>query len=499
MDLEIQTKYGKVKGFTEDGLNKWYGIPYSKPPVGELRFRRAVECEPWDGVKDCTKFKGRCIQFKLPSSPLSTDSEDCLQLNIWRNNNKDEQKLPVYVWIHGGYLHTGSGIDDMYHGDSFAKNGLLYITINYRLGPLGCYNFAIYQKDLFDSNCFLSDQIMALKWIRDNIEAFGGDPHNVTIAGESAGSSSVCLLMASPAAKGLFHKAICQSGPPDAYEPSEKQLKKDKKFLDEFLRELHLQPDNIEKLRQVDIEDIQKVALKLTQSNDDEEEDNLNIPSSVYDDLNPESLFDLVKAGKVKNIKLIIGTTHDEGTYLYSMEECPMNWKEIKSFCERYDLLAKFPDFKHLYRMLPTESEQCSQFITDHDFLVNSCFLADEVSQWSENAVWMYRFDYPPPLFKEIELNATHGCDIYISANQLEGRGQAIYGDADPKVLKYLVDSMHGSFVQFAKTGDPNGAHLDVTWEQYEREGRKTLILNEKNEVVVNPNKEMLEVWEKPL
>jgi len=406
----------------------------------------------------------------------------------------------VYLWIHGGYLHTGSGIDDMYHGESFAKNGILYITINYRLGPLGCYDFTIYQKDLFDSNCFLSDQIMALKWVRDNIEAFGGDPNNVTIAGESAGSSSVCLLMASPAAKGLFHKAICQSGPPDSFEPPEKEYKKNKKFLDKFLEELHIEPDkDIEKIREMDIEDIRKVALKLTKTDDDEDEDNLNIPSSVYDDLNPESLFDMVKAGKVKDIKLIIGTTHDEGTYLYSMGECPMNWEEIRSFCERHNLLSKYLDFKHLYRLLRKESDQCSQFYTDYEFLVNSCFFADEVSKWSENEVWMYRFDYPPPLFKEIELNATHACDIYISSNQLGERGRVIYGDTDPKVLKHLVDSMHGSFVQFAKTGNPNGEHLDVTWDRYDIESRKTFIIDEKNKVLVNPNKEKLEVWEKPV
>jgi len=485
MDLEIQTRYGKVKGFTEDGINKWYGIPYAKPPVGELRFRRAVECESWDGIVDCTKFKGRCIQFDFPCPILPTDSEDCLHLNIWRNNNKDEKNLPVYVWIHGGSYRTGSGIDEMYHGESFAKNGILYITINYRLGTLGYYDFSLYSKDLYDSNCFLSDQIMALKWIKENIEAFGGDPNNVTLAGESAGSCSVCLLMASPAAKGLFHKAICQSGPPKTYKYFKEQPKMNKIYLDQFLKELHLQPDkDIKKIRELNIEDIRKIDYKMNKSDDD---DNIfSISPIVFDDLLPKNLFDGVKAGEVTDIKLIIGTTHDEGTYLYSMEECPMNWNEIRTFCKRHGLLSKYNDFKNHYGQLPTEAEQCCEFITDYQFLINSCFIADALSQWNENEVWMYRFDYPPPLFEYIELNATHGCDIYISANQLENkRGKSIYGDAEPNVLKYLVDSMHGSFVQFAKTGNPNGSHLDITWEKYDSETRKTFIFNERNELVV--------------
>jgi len=492
MDLEIQTKYGKVKGFTKDGISKWYGIPYAKPPVGELRFRRAVECEPWVGVRDCTKFKGRCIQFKLPCSPIPTDSEDCLQLNIWRKDSQDK-KLPVYFWIHGGYLHTGSGIDEMYHGESYAENGVLYISINYRLGPLGCYNFSLFNKDLFDSNCFLSDQITALKWVRDNIEAFGGDPNNVTIAGESAGASSVCTLLGSPAAKGLFQKAICQSGPPDACPSIEEERESDKNCIRKFLKELNIKEEEIEKLRTLDIETIRKASLRFT----DSDEKDLNLPGIAFDDLNPGSLFDITKAGKITDVKLIIGTTHDEGTFLYSMEECPRDWKEIKEFCKDHKLTSKYTDFKQLYSKLPTITDQACQFITDYNFLINSCFLADYFSKY--NDTWMYRFDFPPPLFESIDLNATHGCDIYIAANKVTGKGADIYGGTKPNVLKYLVDSMHGSWVNFAKTGNPNGSHLDIEWEKYNTDTRKTLVFDEKNKLLVNPNQEKLAIWEKPL
>jgi len=493
MDLEIQTKYGKVKGFTKDGISKWYGVPYAKPPIKELRFRRAVECDPWEGVIDCTKFRGRCVQFKLPISDLPDDSEDCLHLNIWRKDNQ-EKNLPVYFWIHGGYLHTGSGIDEMYHGESFAKEGVLYISINYRLGPLGCYNFSLLDKDNFDSNCFISDQIMALKWVKDNIAAFGGDPNNITVAGESAGSTSVCTLIISPAAKGLFHKAICQSGPPDASQSVEKEEAFAKAFLRDYLKELKIDEKDITKLRDMDINKLKTAALKITNS----EEKHISIPNIAFDDLYPVDVYNLLKAGKANtDVKLIIGTTRDEGTYLYSMEECPLNWKDIQQFCKDNNLMGKYIDFKQLYRKLRTEEKQCCEFATDYNFLINSSFFADYFSQY--NDTWMYRFDYPPPLFATIDLNATHGCDIYIASNTLKGRGASIWNDMDPKVLKYLVDSMHGSFISFAKTGNPNGPHLDIEWEKYDAKTRKTIIFDEKNKLLVNPNAEKIAIWENPL
>ncbi|OUM59023.1 hypothetical protein PIROE2DRAFT_21295 [Piromyces sp. E2] len=498
MDLEVQTKYGKVKGFTKDGISKWYGIPYAKPPLGELRFRRAVECEPWEGVKDCTSFKGRCIQFKLPSSPVSTDSEDCLQLNIWRKDN-DEKKLPVYLWIHGGYLHTGSGTDDIYHGESFAKEGILYISINYRLGPLGCYDFSLLNKDLFDSNCFLSDQIMALKWVRDNIEAFGGDPSNVTVAGESAGASSICALIMSPAAKGLFHKAICQSGPPDACQSFEKETNKTQNYLKTFLKEVNVDEKDIGKLRDLDIEVIRKAALKLSNTDDND----VSVPGISFDDLYPKNVYELLKEGKANtDVKLIIGTTRDESTYLYSMEECPTNWREIRTFCENKGLIGKLLDFRSYYSKLRYESDQCCEFVTDYTFLINSIYFADYLSKYSD--VWMYRFDYPPPLFTYIEvgdtpMNATHGCDICIALNSLQGRGKDIWDGMEPNELKYLIDSMHGSFVNFAKTGNPSGPHLDITWDKYDTETRKTIIFNKKNQLLVNPNREKLAIWDEPI
>jgi para-nitrobenzyl esterase len=178
--------------------------------VGDLRFRRAVECEPWKEVKKLYSFWWSFLSINLffyLRLVVSNDTEDCHYLNTWRKNN-DIKKLPIVVWSHRGYLHYCSATNVPYDGDNF-------VSFEYRLGPLGCYNFSIYNKEALNPNCCLSDETLALKWVKENIEAFSGDPNNITINGESAGGASVLALMTYPLVKRLFQKAICQSGYPD--------------------------------------------------------------------------------------------------------------------------------------------------------------------------------------------------------------------------------------------------------------------------------------------
>jgi len=324
-ELVINTKYGKVEGFVKDDISRWYGVPYAKPPIDDLRFRRAVACDPWDDVKKCTQFGGRPYQFRFNNVfDGKNDTEDCLYLNIWRKNS-DEKNLPVYVWIHGGYLHSSAAHDYLFDDDTFAKEGLLYISIGYRLGPLGCYDFSIYDKEAFDSNCCLSDQIIALKWIKENIEAFGGDPNNITINGESAGGASVLALLTCPSAKGLFQKAICQSGYPDG-QHSEKS---NKLLMDMFLEYLQLKPEEAKQIRTMDIKTLQSATNYVF--------DNLSKypgiywPSFVYDDLLPEDCYTALRNGSADGVKLIIGTNKNESTVFKLSHECPItNKKKFK-------------------------------------------------------------------------------------------------------------------------------------------------------------------------
>lgn len=208
---------GAVRGSERDGVRVFKGIPYAQPPVGSARWRPPAPLPAWRGERDATRFGAACVQPRsrpgsIYAESLPAMSEDCLSLNIWAPSRREP--LPVFVWIHGGSLTTGAGSLPMYDGTRLAKRGLLVVTINYRLGVLGYLahpDLGAESPQRLSGNYGLLDQIAALEWIKRNIAAFGGDPGNVTIAGESAGALSVMYLMASPPARGLFHKAVAQS------------------------------------------------------------------------------------------------------------------------------------------------------------------------------------------------------------------------------------------------------------------------------------------------
>jgi len=487
-ELVIKTKYGRVEGFVKNGLSRWYGIPYAKPPVGNLRFRRAVECESWTDIKNCTEFASPCYQFKSFFPNGKKNSENCLTLNIWRQNN-DKKNLPVMLYIHGGYLHNNSGNDKSFHGDNVANEGVLYISINYRLGPLGCYDFSIYNKEAFDSNCTLSDQIMALKWVNDNIQAFGGDPQNITIMGESAGGASVLALMTSPAAKGLFQKAICQSGYPDGeHFPNSNKL-----LVDMFLEYLKISPKEIELLRDMNIEKL--VSANHYVFKNLSRYPGIYWPNFVYDDLLPEDCYYTLKNGSADGVKLILGTNKNESTFFALTREIPLSKAKIKTMFDNNNMSDQFPDVDEFYFKKHNRSNlnSCLDFGTDHMFLMGSIKFADIHSQ--RNDVWMYRFDYEPPLLKAVGVKATHGIDIFISLKTMDPLGRLIWTICKPSSKCLLEQYMFNSFVTFAKTGNPNGDHLNLQWEKYNTESRKTFLIDKEPSLVDNPNKEKIDFW----
>ncbi len=213
----VQAPAGTMRGVQQEGLRVFKGVPYAAAPVGPLRWRPPVAAPAWSGVLEASDFGPACVQPKanaasIYASPLKAMSEDCLSLNIW--SPKEAKGAPVLVWIHGGSLVAGSSSETMYDGAALARRGLVVVSINYRLGVLGYLahpQLSAESAEHVSGNYGLLDQIAALRWVRDNIAAFGGDPARVTIAGESAGGLSVIYLMASPRARGLFDKAIAQS------------------------------------------------------------------------------------------------------------------------------------------------------------------------------------------------------------------------------------------------------------------------------------------------
>src|SRR6516225_7634296 len=216
--LQVTIESGKLRGSSTDGVVSFKGIPFAAPPVGQLRWRAPQPVAPWSGVREATSFQSDCMQVPFPSdaAPLGTKpAEDCLYLNVWKPDAATTDKLPVMVWIYGGGFVNGGSSPAVYDGSQFAKKGVVFVSFNYRLGRFGFFAHPALTRENADGllgNYGFLDQIAALQWVQKNILAFGGDPGNVTIFGESAGGFSVHMLMGSPLAQGLFHKAIIESG-----------------------------------------------------------------------------------------------------------------------------------------------------------------------------------------------------------------------------------------------------------------------------------------------
>jgi para-nitrobenzyl esterase len=214
---DVATDVGLVRGVREGRLTVYEGVPFAAPPVGDLRWREPGSAAPWRGVRAANRFAPACLQtgVSMPGETPPTVSEDCLYLNVWTPARRASERLPVLVWIYGGGFSNGSGAMPLYWGDRLARRGVVVVTFNYRVGPLG---FLAHPELTAESahrssgNYGFEDQVAALRWVKRNITAFGGDPDRVTIAGQSAGAASVSVLMASPLAAGLFQGAIGESG-----------------------------------------------------------------------------------------------------------------------------------------------------------------------------------------------------------------------------------------------------------------------------------------------
>ena len=213
--LEVSVTGGKIRGIqpSSRGGAVFKGIPFAQPPVGELRWREPVPVRPWRGIRDATGFGHTCVQ----GGALGADSsEDCLYLNVWAPEWPAKSRKAVMVWIHGGGNFAGAGSEPVFDGESLARHGVVVVTMNYRLGIFGFFAHPELTKESphhVSGNYGLLDQVLALRWVHENIASFGGDPGNVTMFGESAGSLDVNVLMTSPLSQGLFCRAIGESGP----------------------------------------------------------------------------------------------------------------------------------------------------------------------------------------------------------------------------------------------------------------------------------------------
>lgn len=457
--------------------------------MGELRFKRATEPAAWEGVKECKVMGPGPIQFAdgmmldMSSNKNHPKSEDCLYLNV--RAPKDAKNAPVFVWIYGGANSVGEASEDSYDLTSFAMDGVIGVSFNYRLGPLGFYDFSKLD-DRFESNCAASDMIAALKWVHENIEEFGGDPNNVTICGESAGGTGVYSMLSAPSAKDYFQKAIAQSGLAGnvtSYHTHELNNNL-------FFEQLGITANEVSKLLDMPASDMVAAAAYVLNKNN-EPYPGIMVTGMVIDDLIPEAPWDALAHGSANGKKCIFGTCRDEGNLFYNMNMIPKTWADIEKMCQ----LGGYPDLintlKSTYGNLP-EKEAAQKIGRERLFWADS--IKCSIAQSEKGEVYSYRYDFVPFFAKITKLSATHGTDTGTGLDTYTGSVNTMNKFTSKKRLKRIHGFFHGAFVDFCKTGKPD-ANLPIEWKPYKDNERFTLLFNDNLSSVNNPNKEYFEAW----
>lgn len=473
------TTYGELQGKEEGGVNVWRGIPFAAPPVGELRFRAPQPPESWSGIRDASEFgpishqpadkKGTRFGGK---SPLH--SEDCLYLNIWSPAAPSEA-LPVMVWIHGGTFVTGAGSQPQFDGTSFAERGnVILVTINYRLGPFGFMHLSTLGEG-FDSNQGLLDQIAALKWVQDNIAAFGGDPKRVTVFGESAGSMSIAALLAMPAAKGLFAGAIMQSGAAQTLQAQQGEY-----IANAFLAELGISPDgDISLLHSLPAEKIIESAERMSYKLSGGAPGMFFQPVIDHRTL-PIDPTQAVADGVASGIPLLIGTNRDEGNLFFREGVAGGDFEQSLKALEHMMGTGSLSDIASHY---PASWKGQAEILTDLYFWNTSVSLAE--NQQTFAPVWMYRFDGTVPGHPLLD-KAVHSAEIVYVFNNLSHL--TLLGAEVTPAMKQLADVMHEAWIAFAHRKDPSTP--EIAWPQYDLKDRATLIFDNDTKVVLDPDSE---------
>jgi para-nitrobenzyl esterase len=430
---------GEVAGVIQGDAAVFKAIPYAAPPVGPLRWAPPRPPLPWTGVRDASQFGAICPQ---PAGARRLDpskaSEDCLTLNIWTPAARPAKPMPVMVWLHGGGYETGSGSDPLYDGKAFARDGVVLVTINYRLGVLGFFAHPALTKAAGPkaplANYGLMDQVAALAWVKANIAAFGGDPANVTLFGESAGGAAVVNLLAVPAARGLFQKAIAESA--GFWQGSAPLAEAEKRGL-AIAGKLGVADGGLAALRAVPAE-------TLTAFHDDAE----TVVDGRFLPANPA---EALRTGRAADIPLIIGTNDNEGSQLGASDP--------------KGTLGMFPADRlaALYGDAPDDAARAREVFTDWGFAAPTRWVAQK--QASGAPAWLYRFTYASARRPNHATQAGHGTElVYVFQSGAMGAAVERYPDLpDIKVAK----TMHGCWVAFARTGSPEGC-VPGGWKPYD-------------------------------
>ena len=464
--LVVKTDNGYVSGLRQDDLRVYLGIPFAAPPVGDLRWRPPAPVKNWTGVRQATAFSANPPQ---PPQTRPGQSEDCLYLNVWTPATNADAKLPVMVFFYGGAFGQieGGGNISSFNGTTLANQGVIVVTTNYRLGPLGFLAHPdLDNESLTNSsgNYGIMDQVAALQWVQRNIGAFGGDPSRVTIFGESAGGESVLIHLVSPGSRGLYRQALVESGPFWAHGPvfDNAHSKADAEQIGVgYAQSLgYSGPDAIRRMRNVSAD----VLVNATPwpASAWQNTHNLVFEPTIDGVVLPASVDELFRQHRENPVPFFIGTNANEGLTLTA--NANMTVPEYVAFVKNY--FGKDADAVLLQYPANSTAEvqqRLSQIMTRYDFADSAKFAAGSMSDLNADT-YLYRYSYNIP---SLNMGAFHGSEMFL----LFGSGPEM--GADPAVISMVVDL----WTRFAKTGNPNGG-MNVTWPRYTRADGRYLDIN---------------------
>ncbi|MDQ1533665.1 MAG: para-nitrobenzyl esterase [Actinomycetota bacterium] len=493
----VDTRSGKVQGLERNGIQVFRGIPYAAPPVGPRRWKAPQREESWDTVRDATRFSAMAAQGEfmleqmLGGGEPRAKSEDSLYLNVF-TPGLDDKRRPVMVWIHGGAFMMGEGATPWYDGTRFATQGdIVVVTINYRLGSFGFLHLSDLFGDEFagSGNLGLLDQVAALEWVRDCIEAFGGDPARVTIFGESAGAGSVATLLGMPAASGLFEAAIPQSGAASWFATPQRANEITTIVIDA----LGVKPGDVDALYAKTTEEIitAQAAAGL-------ETDSTGLPFQPVVDgtVLPRPPLEAIAEGSATGVRLLVGTNHDEMTLFGLMDPSLATLDEpaIRLRIAPYWGADGVDDFIATYRRVQPDATIQDLWIaiaTDALFRIPAIRLAEH--QLAHAPVWSYLFTWATPVFGG-GLKSTHALEIPFVFDNLGEPGSELFtGTGDERAA--IARRMHDAWIAFARDGSPQHDAIP-TWPRYDTDRRATMRIDESWEVIDDPMSETRHLWD---
>lgn len=513
MSVSVSTPCGEIVGIQCEGYQEFRGIPYAEQPIGVARFKAPEPLLPFDEPFKAERFGDAAPQENIPFFGIDRCSEDCLYLNIWTPNS-DAQKRPVMVWIHGGGFLSGAGSQVLYKGKELAINGdVVVVTLNYRLGALGF----LYLNDLIpesyqtSANNGLLDQIEALKWVQANIESFGGDPNQVTLFGESAGAMSIATLLTSPKAKGLFHRAILQSGGADQALTHHEATD----IARQFFKATNIDPSNPEKLWQLSTSQIIKAQQACTRQSFNRGafsqpviQTGMTLLPVIDGDTVPQSPLAAIQKGIASDIPVLVGCTRDEWNLFLHMPGADtiiaaqdadegMGKLDVINLCEK-SLPGMGERAANLYQKLfqqqnPNGSfdDIFSAFESDRMFRIPSLRIAEHLSVHNDQ-VYLFQFNWDKG-----KLKACHASDIpFVFGNTASTSGEFLTGGGASAAR--LSTTVQSCWIAFARSGDPS-TDRSGKWPAFHPEKRKAMCFDEKVEVKDDPFASTSSLWENVL